>query len=521
MSSPLPHPMNVAAIGGEQRFELLVQAVKDYAIYLLDEHGFVRSWNSGAEHLKGYAADEIIGQHFSVFYTPEDRAVGIPALALRRAREEGKFEAEGWRVKKDGTRCWASVVIDPVYDKQLNFIGFAKVTRDITERKRIQDEIERTREAVHHAQKMEAIGRITGGVAHDFNNLLTVIQSSIEFLRRPDLTEERRTRYLEAISGSADRAAKLTGQLLAFARQQPLASEVFDASDKVSRLRRIMEAMLGATVRTSFQFPDVPTFVRTDPSQFETALINIAVNARDAMPNGGTLSIILEPVSKIPALRGHRSALGNYLKISIRDSGTGIDRETLGRIFDPFFTTKPVDRGTGLGLSQVYGYVKQSGGDVGVESSPGEGSEFSLYLPTVNEESERSSLSDTPKIYLGGKVAKRILLVEDNDLVGRFSVDMLNDMGEVVTWASNATEALGILKQRAHDFDIVFSDVMMPGINGIELAREVRRLWPELRILLTSGYNDVLLDEDSHSFDMLAKPYSIDALTKMLNSNER
>lgn len=510
----MPIPNNVERLDGERSFELLVQAVKDYAIYLLDADGYVRSWNAGAERLKGYTAAEIIGKHFSCFYTPEDLAANLPSTALQRAFEEGKFEAEGWRVRKDGSRVWASVVIDPVYDQSGNFRGFAKITRDMTEKREAQQELDRAREALHHAQKMEAIGRLTGGVAHDFNNLLTVITTSVEFLRRQDLPAERRGRYLEAISGSANRAAKLTSQLLAFARQQPMKSEVFNVATKVAELQPIIETMLGSTVRVSFDLSSDNASVKTDVSQLETALINIAVNAGDAMPNGGSLAIAVKRVDGVPPVRGAAAVAGDYVMVTLRDSGSGISPDIIDRIFDPFFTTKEIGRGTGLGLSQVYGFVKQSGGEIEVETDFGVGTSFRIYLPAestgeIHETNPQTAATTSSR-------RKRILLVEDNELVGSFSFDMLTDLNAEVTWTKDGASALEVLERRAHEFDCMFSDVMMPGMNGIELGKQVRQRWPTLQIVLTSGFNEVIATKDDHGFDMLPKPYSIADLARHL-----
>jgi PAS domain S-box-containing protein len=519
--SPLPRDQNAERLTGDRRFELLVEAVKDYAIYLLDVNGHVNSWNSGAQNVKGYTAAEIIGQHFSVFYTDADRASGLPQAALRTAIDEGKFESEGWRVRKDGTQFWTSVVIDPIFDENQKLIGFAKITRDITERKRAQEEIERGRDALHHSQKMEAIGRLTGGVAHDFNNLLTVIRSSADLLRRPGLPEERRVRYVDAIAQSAERAATLTRQLLAFARQQPLQPQRFKISERIERLRQILESTVGAAVKTDVHFNDQLAIVEADPTQFETAIINIAVNARDAMPQGGSLTITTRNVAGVPAIRGHAPGMGNFVVIRIQDTGTGIAPGTLARIFEPFFTTKPVDQGTGLGLSQVYGFAKQSGGEIEVLSQYGQGTTFNLYLPHAKASCDEPEITETTPNESMPTVAKHILLVEDNAMVGQFALDVLTDLGQKVVWATSGAAALEILTDRHAEFDLVFSDVVMPGMNGIELGRQIRRLWPRLRVVLTSGYSQVLADEGRHGFELIHKPYSVDDLTNLTSTPTR
>ena len=501
----------------EQRFRLLVEGVRDYAIYLLDPDGRVSNWNAGAALIKGYSANEIVGQHFSRFYTPEDQAAGEPARALATAVREGKFEAEAWRMRKDGTRFRAGVLIDPIYDETGVLVGFAKITRDLTERWKSQQEMNAAREALAQAQKMEAVGRLTGGVAHDFNNLLTVIRASADLLARPNLPEEKRRRYIQSIADTAERAAMLTGQLLAFARRQPLKPERFDIAQRLGGMGQIIHTTLGSPIQVAYVIePDVGG-VEADPNQFETAILNMAINARDAMPTGGTLRISARRVNRVPAIRGHAAVQGSFVAVSVEDSGTGIDRDTLNRIFEPFFTTKEINKGTGLGLSQVYGFAKQSGGEIGVESEPGKGSRFTLFLPRVDAEAVRD---DTPPSERAVRAAARrsVLLVEDNETVGSFAHNLLCELGQDVTWATGAEDALRILDQDDGQIDLVFTDVVMPGMNGIELAREVRRRWPKLPVVLTSGYSHILAEEGSHGFELLQKPYTVDGLMNVLGS---
>jgi PAS domain S-box-containing protein len=503
-----------ALLESERRFRLLVQGVHDYAIYMLDPQGNITNWNAGAEAIKGYKAGEIIGRHFSLFYTPEDRTAGKPAQALETALREGRFEGEAQRVRKNGERFWANVVIDPIRDDQGNLLGFAKVTRDISEKRRAQQEIERAREALAQAQKMEAIGRLTGGVAHDFNNLLTVIRASADFLRRPNLSEEKRARYVEAIAETADRAAVLTGQLLAFARRQPLQPEVFDVGDRLRGLQQIIGTTMGSSVTVNLPPPESPHRIQADPSQFETAILNMVINARDAMPRGGQITIAVAAADGVPAIRGHLAACGDFVAIEIADTGTGMPPETLARVFEPFFTTKPVDKGTGLGLSQVYGFAKQSQGEIDVRSEPGQGTVFTLYLPrTLVEADLAAPHADVDPTAVP---ARRILLVEDNQGVGHFAADLLQELGQAVTWVGDGQAALELLERRAREFDLVFSDVVMPGLSGIELGHRIKARWPRLKVILTSGYSHVIAEEGTHGFPLLKKPYSIDGLLDAL-----
>ena len=375
------------------------------------------------------------------------------------------------------------------------------------------DERAMAEEALRQSQKMEAVGQLTGGVAHDFNNLLTIIRSSVDFLRKPDLSDDRRQRYINAVSDTVDRAAKLTGQLLAFARRQALTPEVFDASERLRSLVDMLDTVTGTRIRILKNFPDHPCFVKADVSQFETAVVNLAVNARDAMNGEGSLTLRLEGDQPIPEIRGHASAAGPFIVVSITDTGSGIDPSLLNKIFEPFFTTKEVGKGTGLGLSQVFGFTKQSGGDVSVESRVGVGTTMHLYLPQIEE---------TPSIEVRGAVQEetsgaghRVLIVEDNIEVGQFASQILDDLGYVTTWATNGEDALARLGAGA-SFDIVFSDVMMPGMGGIELAKRVRQRWSTVPVVLASGYSHVLAQEGTHGFELLHKPYSADQLSRVL-----
>ncbi|ARP84952.1 hybrid sensor histidine kinase/response regulator [Bordetella genomosp. 9] len=500
----------------EQRFRLLVQGVRDYAIFMLDPDGRITNWNAGAQAIKGYTAQEIVGEHFSRFYTPEDRERGEPARALATAMREGRFLGEGWRMRKDGTRFWASVVLDPIRDEHGRFIGFAKITRDVTERREAQLALDRSRDALNQAQKMEAIGRITGGVAHDFNNLLTIIRSSAELLRRPGLSDEKRTRYINAIADTANKAAQLTRQLLAFSRKQPLQPEAFLVGERLRGMEHIIRTSIGSPIRLHFDLPDGIQPVEADPNQFETAILNMVINARDAMPRGGHLTVSARQVDRIPPVRNHAGAAGDFVAVSVTDTGTGIEPATLRRIFEPFFTTKAVNKGTGLGLSQAYGFAKQSGGEIDVSTRIGEGTTFTLYLPCAKTTHKTEKPPAPPAAIAPEGKPLSVLLVEDNETVGRFALGLLQELGLATNWATDGQSALELLEARQGRFDLVFSDVVMPGMNGIELASTVRRRWPGVQVVLTSGYSHVLAEQGTHGFDFLEKPYSAEGLVRIL-----
>ncbi|UYW26265.1 PAS domain-containing protein [Methylorubrum extorquens] len=397
-------------------------------------------------------------------------------------------------------------------------IGAFQYGTDATERLRGQEQLARAEEALRHAQKMEAVGQLTGGVAHDFNNLLTIIRSSVEFLRRPNLPEERRTRYLEAVADTVDRAAKLTSQLLSFARRQALKPEVFDLRDRVRGTSEMLNAVTGARIRIKTEVTDGPCHVRADTSQFETALVNLAVNARDAMDGEGTLTLRLTCGEALPSIRGHAGAPGPFAVVSVSDEGVGIAPDLLAKVFEPFFTTKEIGKGTGLGLSQVVGFAKQSGGDVDVASEVGRGTTFSLYLPHVDPPPDSAETGEEEPAMQDADRALCVLVVEDNLDVGRFCTQLLEDLGHSTIWAHNAEAALAEMERVPFRFDAVFSDVVMPGIGGVELARRLRTDHPKLPVVLTTGYSDVLARDDAHGFELVRKPYSAEEVARALRT---
>jgi PAS domain S-box-containing protein len=486
----------------EQRFRMLVQGVRDYAIYMLDVGGIVTNWNAGAEAIKGYKATEIVGNHFSRFYTEQDRAAGEPARALATALWEGKYESEAQRVRKDGTPFWASVVIDPIFDETGKHVGFAKITRDITARHDAEQELEEARAALFQSQKLQAMGALTGGVAHDFNNLLTVIRGSAELLQRVDLTEEKRRRYLDAIIDTSDRATVLTSHLLAFGRRQSLRPEVIDLNICVDALGEVLARTLGSRIEVVLKLEPMLWAVEADPTHLETALLNAAINARDAMDGEGRLTISTFNCPEPD---------GDMVCVSIADTGSGMPKEVIDRAFEPFFTTKPVGKGTGLGLSQIHGFAAQTGGRAEIESVKGKGTTIRLALPRTH-----NSLASVTVGERATKVTKelKILLVEDNPQVCEFASHLLGELGCQVVSATNAEDALVALEHQ--DFDLLFSDVVMPGTGGLELARLTRARRPDLPILLATGYSEELSEKASLEFQVIRKPYGAEALSEQL-----
>jgi PAS domain S-box-containing protein len=479
-----------------RQFELLVQSIKDCAIYMLDTEGRVTNWNKGAEHIKGYSAAEIVGQSFSRFYTAADRDAGLPKRVLQRAANDGKFEGEGWRVRKDGSRFWASVLVDPVYDAGGKLIGFAKVTRDLTERRKAQDLLDQSREQMLQTQKMEAVGQLTGGVAHDFNNLLMVVIGNLETAQRnidpATGSIERQKRAISNAMHGARRAATLTQRLLAFARRQPLEPKPVELNKVISGAVEFLHRALGEAIEIEVVGGAGLWRVEVDVSQFEAALLNLAINARDAMPRGGKLTIETSNafLDEDYCHVNPEAVRGQYVLVSVTDNGTGMNKEVMDRAFEPFFTTKSVGQGTGLGLSQVYGFIKQSGGHVKIYSEVGEGTTFRIYLPRLT--SQASHGVDEARAANGpvpGEHGETILLVEDDDDVRNYLVETLHELNYRVVGAQDPVAALQILGQPEVRIDLLLTDVVMPGMTGRDLARKAQEKRPGLRVLFMTGYS--------------------------------
>jgi len=497
-----------ALLEAERRFRILVQGVTDYAIYMLDPEGKVTNWNAGAERIKQYSAEDIVGEHFSRFYTPEDVEVGTPSKALETARNTGRYEAEGWRVRKDGTQFWAGVVIDAIRDESGELIGFAKITRDMTEKREDQLRLEESREQLFRSQKMEALGQLTGGLAHDFNNLLTAILGASDLALRNLDDPEKAKRMLDGIRSSAQRGAGLTKQLLAFARAQQLEIAPMDLGAFLSEVTTLLRPSLRSDIELVIETSAHLRTVAADAGALELALLNLAFNARDAMPKGGKLKLSAANVT----LDGKPEGLsGEFVALRVSDSGEGMAPETLDRIFEPFFTTKSFGDGTGLGLSQVFGYLRQIGGAVTAESQIGKGSAFTLYLPvTGTGVTDASDDVDMSKRFARG----RALIVEDDELVAELAAALLADVGFDTIVVHSAKDALDHLA-RSDRPKLIFSDIVMPGgISGIELARKVRKRFPELPILLTTGYSEQV--SGNHGFPILQKPYEMESLVNAL-----
>jgi PAS domain S-box-containing protein len=473
----------------EERFRLLVQGVTDYAIYMLDGDGHVTNWNPGAERIKGYKPGEVVGRHFSMFYTDEDRAAGLPAHGLATATAEGRWENEGKRVRKDGSVFWAHVVIDPIRDEDGEVIGFAKVTRDISERKEAQRALELAREALYQSQKIEALGQLTGGIAHDFNNLLMAVLGSLELLKKRLPYDPAHAALLENAIQGAQRGATLTQRMLAFARRQELKLEAVDLATLIRGMSSFLQRSIGPAWRIEVRFPPGLAPVMTDPAQLDAALLNLVVNARDAMPDGGliTVSASAEQVSVATGTLG----AGDYIRLTVADTGEGMSEETAARATEPFFTTKGVGKGTGLGLSMVHGLAAQSGGALTLRSRVGEGTAVEIWLPVAAEGlAAQAPVRAADTGFTAELRPFSILAVDDDILVLTNTAALLEDLGHQVVKARSGKEALEAVR-RHPDLDLVVTDQVMPNMTGLQLQGEIAKLCPDLPVLIATGFAEL------------------------------
>lgn len=473
----------------DHKYRLLFEAITDYAICMLDADGAVISWNPGAEQIIGYTAEEIVGCSVACFYTREDRQQGAPQRALEFARVNGRFESEGWRVRKNNSRLWAHVIVDRILGEDGVLIGFAQITRDVTEQREAARELDRVRDELFQSQKAETIGKLTGGVAHDFNNVLMVIQSCLDTveLKLPDNAQLHR--LMEKAQSAVRHGSALTQRMLAFARKQELRVRPVDVAELVAHMSELLRRSLGPMVHIHTSFPAALNPVSTDVNQLELALLNVAVNARDAMSGKGNVTFAARNVV-IDAVHSTGLPPGDYVCLSITDEGEGMDEETLAKAVDPFFTTKGVGEGTGLGLSMVHGLLEQSEGRLILKSSKDFGTRVEFWLPGLPSE-RRSAMpaistpsASKPIHHLDGL---RILVVDDDQLVRHTTGAVLQDLGHVVTEAASAEEALRILEGDG-EIDVLLTDHAMPGMTGAQLIGEVSRRWPKLPIVLATGY---------------------------------
>jgi PAS domain S-box-containing protein len=500
-----------ALMESEWRFRTVIQGVTDYAIFMLDRSGYITNWNVGAQRIHQYSAAEIVGQHFSRFYTEEEQQRGEPARALQVAAYEGKCAVEGWRVRRDKSLFWASAVIEAVRDEVGTLAGFVKITRDITERREAQASLERAQEQLAQSQKMEALGQLTGSIAHDFNNLLMIVSGHAQLLRRR-LTDPKHLQAIDAVHSAANRGESLTRQLLAFSRRQPLNPVVTDLKERVEAVHEMLVGSLRGNVQLKCDIPADVWPVEVDIAELELALLNIAVNARDAMPGGGSITLSGRNVS-LKKSDGVGQLEGDFVALAMTDTGVGIAPDVLPRIFEPFFTTKALGKGTGLGLAQVYGFSHQSGGTVVATSTVGSGTAITIYLPRRQAVPAETVQAPPTQPIVPGQGT--ILVVEDNAEVADITASLVEQLGYQASRAENAADALNRL-QRGDKIDLVFSDVVMPGgMNGIALAQEIGNHYPHIPVVLTSGYSDVVQTAQTR-FAILRKPFQLSALEKSI-----
>jgi PAS domain S-box-containing protein len=496
--------------------------VTDYALYLLSPEGLITSWNAGAERIKGYTAPEVVGAHFSRFFTLEDVDAGMPSRALDTARREGRYEAEGWRCRKDNSLFWAGVVIDAIHDDAGELIGFAKMTRDLSKRREIEIQLDQSRGQLFQLQKMEAVGQLTGGLAHNFNNLLTGITGNLELMQR-HLAQGRideLERYIISTRGAAARAAALTHRLLAFSRQQTLDPRPIDINRLVAGMEELVRGTIGPQAALELILAGGLWNTLIDVSQLESALLNLCINARDAMPNGGRL--IIETCNKwldAPAAREYELPPGQYVTLCISDDGCGMSADIAAHAFDPFFTTKPIGLGTGLGLSMIYGFVRQSGGQVRIESKPGQGTTVRLYLPRHHGNAEDVIASAEVSGAAHAGQGETVLVVDDEPMVRMLVTEVLEDLGYTAIEAEDAAAGLKVLRSGAR-IDLLVSDVGLPGgMNGRQMADMARAARPDLKVLFITGYAESAAFGASHlaaGMHVLTKPFQLEVLASRI-----
>jgi PAS domain S-box-containing protein len=494
----------------KQHFQIFVEGVTDYAIFLLDPAGRVANWNRTAQNIIGYTAEEIVGKPFSVLYRPDERRGGVPKQALKLAIQNGKHEMEGWRIRKDGTLIFATGALTAIRDDNANLVGFASIIRDATERRDTQEKLVEAREQLAMAQKMEAIGKLTGGIAHDFNNLLMIIGGSAETFKR--LLDPKLPRAIEAIQAAAKRGESLTRQLLTFSRRQHLTPTVVDLNASIKNMRTMIESSLrGNIVYKENISPDLWP-VKVDLAELELAIVNIAVNARDAMPDGGVFTMTVDNV-KMDDGNDDDQQSGNFVALDFSDTGMGIPPDLLSKIFDPFFTTKEVGKGTGLGLSQVHGFAYQAGGTVRVDSKVGLGTAITIYLPAyVGKEVVKEKISE---VDVARSQRPMVLVVDDSTEVAEVTSSLFDHLGYNTVYRESAEAALKLLDD-GEKIDLVFSDIVMPGtMDGVGLANEVQSRYPHLPVILTTGYSDAVRGAPSN-LRILRKPFDADALRTFL-----
>jgi PAS domain S-box-containing protein len=519
------------------RLKLILESTTGYGILTIDLDGRITLWNPGAERLMGWREEEVLGRPADIFFTPEERAQGIPEKEMRRAAETGRAVDDRQHVRKDGTRFFASGLMMPLRNGGGRLLGYLKVLRDRTLEHQAKEALERgvaertaelaatnrqllaqieERERVEatlrQMQRLEAVGQLTSGVAHDFNNLLTVISGNIGLLEHalegPGFDPQLLQR-LGFMKDAAKRGAKLTAQLLAFSRRQRLEAKAVDLNGIVAGMRDLLQSSMGGSVQLSMKLQPGLWPALVDPTQIELVILNLAINARDASPVGGDLIVETANVAvREPAARPEEPCPGDYVMVAVTDHGSGMTNEVLARAFEPFFTTKEVGKGSGLGLAQVYGFAKQSGGGVRIDTRLGEGTSIKVYLPRAAGAAEHAEDASPATVHEEhGPGRQRILLVDDDTDVREVTAAILAARGYEVIEAGSGGSALDVLDREGGKVDLMLMDYAMPGMNGSEVAREAQAKRPALPVLFITGYADFAAFKEVGEERIVSKPF--------------
>ena len=499
------------------RLALIIDSSED-AIVGKNLDGIVTSWNKGAERIYGYTPEEVIGKHISLL-VPRDPANGrpdeIPDILQKIARGESIEHCESVRVTKDGRRLDVSISVSPLRNANGDIIGASAITRDMTAQKRAETQL-------HQSQKMEAIGRLAGGVAHDFNNILGIINACTEFLRdRIDPAAESSV-YVENIKRAIERGSSLTKQLLAFSRSPAIQPRVLDLNERLKDIGKLLRPLMGDDVEILIVSKSTSAVVEADPGQLDQIVVNLAVNARDAMPRGGKFILETGTAKFDEAFAEQHQSMpaGKYVLLAISDTGNGMDEATVSRIFEPFFTTKEAGKGTGLGLATVYGIVKQSAGHILVYSEPGHGTTFKIYLPNAEHKIGLASKAEAETV--GPKRhGTTILLVEDDETMRNLTRKVLEEHGYTVVEADDGKSALEWAEAHPGPIDLLLTDVVMRRMSGPELVDRLSASQPSLKIIYMSGYTGELIAEREvlkRGITLLEKPFTRTALLNTIHT---
>ena len=500
---------------GEYRSKLasIIDSSED-AILSKDLNGIITSWNRGAEHIYGYTPEEVVGKHISLL-TPSDRPDEISDILQRIARGESLEHYESVRVTKDKRHLNVSISVSPLRSATGDIVGASAIVRDVTAQKKAESQL-------RQSQKMEAIGRLAGGVAHDFNNILGIISACNEFLRdRIDAASEP-SPYVDNIKKAIERGTSLTRQLLTFSRTSVVQPRVLDVNERLKDISKLLRPLLGDDVEILVVPKSALAVVEADPGQLDQIVVNLAVNARDAMPRGGKFILETGAVRFDEDFADQHQTMpaGKYVMLAVSDTGHGMDEATISRIFEPFFTTKEIGKGTGLGLATVYGIVKQSAGHILVYSEPGHGTTFKIYLPSADHKIGVASKPE-PEAVSPKRQGTTILLVEDDDIMRSLTRQLLQEHGYTVVEASDGKSALEWIESHAEPIDLLLTDVVMRRMSGPELVERLGVSHPTLKVVYMSGYTGELMAEREvlkRGITLLEKPFTRTALLNTIHN---